>query len=147
MTDRITNLFKRDADGYTRADAIGFTKALADETLERYEDDLEAAQKHLAQLEGATESPEDQESTLDDKVDTSSTATWDRLQRDRIHKSKVRDDRILNAMRTYDGRYGKRRGRPFLRPLSAHAGFKITRQERNRLWPTIAKERTESKET
>lgn len=130
---------------FVKADP-SFTQADASEIMERLEDNLEAAQKHLAQLEGAT---------LDDAVvvktvtegTSSTTATWERLQRDRIHKSKVRDDRILVAMRLYDGRYGKRRGRPFLRPLSAHAGFKITRHERNRLWPTIAKERAESKET
>ena len=36
----------------------GFTQADADEIMERYEDDLEAAQKHLAQLEKMAVKPE-----------------------------------------------------------------------------------------
>ena len=63
-------------------------------------------------------------------TDTSSTGAWG-----------DRDNKILAAMRSYTGRFSKRNGWPFLRRLSTHAGFRITRPERKRLWPAIAKER------
>ncbi len=47
-----------------------------------------------------------------------------------------RDRKILEALRTYpaNARY-TRKGWPWLRALRKHAGFRITREERNRLWP------------
>ena len=47
----------------------------------------------------------------------------------------TREDRILEALRTYDGRRSKRRGWPWLRPLRAFSGISdISVAERKRLW-------------
>ena len=56
-----------------------------------------------------------------------------------------RDREILEALRTYPprGRYTKRKGWPWLRALRKHAGLRITRAERKRLWPAIEQERGE----
>ena len=53
--------------------------------------------------------------------------------------TRERNDRILAALRSYDGRLTKRKGWPFIRPLRRHAGFRITKAERKLLWPTIVK--------
>ena len=51
-----------------------------------------------------------------------------------------RNNRILAAMRTYNGRHTKRKGWPYLRDLSTHAGFRITRSERKQTWSVIRHE-------
>ena len=118
----------------------GFTQADADEIMERYEDDAEAARKHLDQLEeeaatrlqGETPPVDVAEKLIVAKGPTSTTKPT---------KSKDHDDRILAALRSYDGRLTKRKGWPFYRSLRTHAGFHITKAERKRLWPVILKER------
>ena len=44
------------------------------------------------------------------------------------------DERILAAMRTYDGPL-TRKGFPKGRPLQTHAGFYISGADKRRLWP------------
>ena len=118
----------------------GFTQADADEIMERYEDDLEAAQKHLERLEAlpVVEPASKPGADLPKEtpvVSPNVTKTVARISNDKM---------VLAALRSYDGRYTKRKGWPFIRPLRAHAGFDITKAERKRLWPIIIKERAES---
>ena len=56
----------------------------------------------------------------------------------KITVTSTRPERIVAAMRTYNGKRSKRKGWPWVRPLRTHAGMPdITKAERYNLWPMV----------